>query len=124
MDSEQTYQRLMGRILRIGVTASSFLMTAGLLIAALHSSPVPLPERNPSFGELLGQILSGQLTSMTGSSATTLMFAGLMLLMVTPFLRVVTTLMVFWKERDWRFTVIASVVFLLLAGQAAYSLIQ
>ncbi len=124
MDREQKYQHLMGRVLRVGVIASSLLMTAGLVIAAVQSSPVPLPERNPSLGELIRQLFSGQLTSMTGAAAPTLMFTGLVLLMFTPFLRVVTTFFVFWKERDGRFMAIATVVFLLLAAQVAYSLSQ
>jgi uncharacterized membrane protein len=124
MDPEQTSQRVMSRILRVGVTISSVFMTAGLLIAAVHPSPVPLPERNPSLGELIRQLFSGQLTSMTGAAAPTLMFTGLVLLMFTPFLRVVTTFFVFWKERDGRFMAIASVVFLLLAAQVVYSLSQ
>jgi uncharacterized membrane protein len=124
MDPEQTSQRVMSRILRVGVTISSVFMTAGLLIAAVHPSPVPLPERNPSLGELIRQLFSGQLTSMTGADAPTLMFTGLVLLMFTPFLRVVTTFFVFWKERDGRFMAIAIVVFLLLAAQVVYSLSQ
>ena len=124
MDPEQTSQRVMSRILRVGVTISSVFMTAGLLIAAVHPSPVPLPERNPSLGELIRQLFSGQLTSMTGAAAPTLMFTGLVLLMFTPFLQVVTTFFVFWKERDGRFMAIAIVVFLLLAAQVVYSLSQ
>lgn len=123
MASEQSYQRLMGRMLRVGVALSSFSMALGLLFAALQSTPVPTPDRNPSLGELLSQILSGQLTGMTGSSATTLMFTGLVLLMFTPFVRVITALIVFQKERDRRFTMIASIVFLMLVGQVVYSLL-
>lgn len=122
MTREQSYQRLMGRILRVGVALSSFLMALGLLIGALHTTPIPVPDRNPTLGELFSQILSGQLTSMTGSSAITLMFTGLVVLMLTPFIRVATTLVIFWKEHDRRFTSIALVVLLMLMGQVVYSL--
>lgn len=122
MTTVQSYQRLMSRILRVGVTLSTFLMVAGLLMVSLQVTPIPLPDRNPTLGELLGQILSGQLASMSGSSAITLMFTGLVLLMLTPFVRVATTLVVFWKEHDWRLTGVALVVLLMLAGQVVYSI--
>lgn len=122
MTTEQFYQRLMGRVLRVGVALSSFLMALGLLIGALQATPIPMPNRNPTLGELLSQILSGQLFSMTGSSAITLMFTGLVVLMLTPFIRVATALVIFWKEHDRRFTNIALVVLLMLMGQVVYSL--
>jgi uncharacterized membrane protein len=94
-----------------------------LLVASLQSTAVPMPDHNPTLGELLRRILSGQWTDMTASSATTIMFTGLVLLMLTPFLRVLTTLVLFWRERDWRFTALASAVLLMLAGQVVYSLL-
>lgn len=112
----------MSRVLRFGVTLSSLLMAAGLLIASLQSAPLPMPERNPTLGELIRQLGSGQLLGTSGSSAITLMFAGLVLLMLTPSLRVITTLVVFRAEKDWKFVGIATLVFLLLAGQVVYSL--
>lgn len=112
----------MSRILRLGVTLSSLLMVSGLMVASFQSTPLPIPERNPTLGELLHQLVSGPLGSMSGSSATTLMFAGLVLLMLTPFLRVVTTLFIFRAEKDWKFVGIATLVFLMLAGQVIYSL--
>jgi len=123
MTDTKTYERLIGRILRVGVLLSSLLMASGLLIASLQSTALPMPERNPTLGELLGQLVSGQLGSVNGSSATTLIFAGLVLLMFTPFLRVVATIVVFRAQNDWMFVSVALVVFLLLAGQVVYSLL-
>lgn len=123
MDTMQPYTRLMSHILRIGVGLSSFLMAVGLLIALLQATPVPMPERNPTLRELLNQIFSGQFMSMTGFSAITLMFTGLVLLMLTPLSRVLATLFAFWAEKDWRFVGVATMVLLLLVEQVVYSLI-
>jgi uncharacterized membrane protein len=51
-----------------------------------------------------------------------LMFAGLVMLMFTPILRVITAIYGFAMERDWRFVVVSSVVFILLAGEIMYSI--
>ncbi|MGH2568855.1 MAG: DUF1634 domain-containing protein [Bacteroidota bacterium] len=120
MDDTKLYERFIGRILRLGVLLSSLLMASGLIVASLQSSVLPMPERNPTLGELLDQLVSGRLGSLTGSTATTLMFAGLVLLMFTPFLRVITTIVVFRAQRDWTFVAVASLVFLMLAGQVVY----
>jgi uncharacterized membrane protein len=52
-----------------------------------------------------------------------LMFAGLLMLMFTPILRVITAVYGFAMERDWRFVVVSSVVFILLAGEIMYSIL-
>ena len=120
-DPEQ-YERLMSRILRIGVLVSSLLMVAGLFFASLQPSAAAIPDRNPTLGELLRQLISGQVGISSGSFPVTLMFFGLIVLMLTPFLRVLTTLAIFRAEHDWKFVGIAALVFLLLTGQVIYSL--
>jgi uncharacterized membrane protein len=122
MTDPKQYERLMSRILRIGVTVSSILMASGLLVESLQTATVVIPDRNPTLGELLRQLLFAQPAPAGGSFATTLMFLGLITLMLTPFLRVLTTLAIFWSEKDWRFVGVATLVFLLLAGQVIYSL--
>jgi uncharacterized membrane protein len=42
--------------------------------------------------------------------------------MFTPILRVITAVYGFAMERDWRFVVVSSVVFILLAGEIMYSI--
>jgi uncharacterized membrane protein len=52
----------------------------------------------------------------------TLMFAGLVFLMFTPILRVITAVVGFGVERDWRFVFVSTVVLFLLAGEIVYSI--
>ena len=122
MADPKQYEQFMSRILRIGVMVSSLLMASGLLVASLQTTSVTTPDRNPTLGELIRRLASGHSATADGSLATTLMFVGLLSLMLTPFLRVLTTLAIFRAEKDWRFVGIATLVFLLLAGQVVYSL--
>ena len=116
------YERLMSLILRFGVITSSALMASGLLIATLQTTSVAMPEHSPTLGDLVRHVVYGRPGAPGGSFAVSLMFAGLVVLMLTPFLRVATTLAIFRAEKDWKFVGIAALVFLLLAGQVIYSL--
>jgi uncharacterized membrane protein len=109
-------ERWTGRVLRIGVWVSASLMIAGLLIAALDSSAIITSSSNPTLSTLVMQMFSGSFDPLT------LMFAGLVFLMFTPILRVITAIYGFSREQDWRFVVVSSVVFILLAGEIMYSI--
>jgi uncharacterized membrane protein len=50
------------------------------------------------------------------------MFAGLVMLMFTPVLRVITAVLGFAVEQDWRFVIVSSMVLLMLIGEIAYSI--
>jgi uncharacterized membrane protein len=51
------------------------------------------------------------------------MFTGLVLLMFTPVLRVVTAVVAFASEHDWRFVAVSATVFLLLCAEIIYSIL-
>ena len=109
-------ERWTGRVLRIGVWVSASFMIAGLLIAAIYPSTIVVFSSNPTLSNLVMRILSGSFDPVT------LMFAGLVFLMFTPILRVITAVVGFAVERDWRFIFVSSVVLLLLAGEIVYSI--
>ena len=113
MDQAKTYERRIGLLLRAGVAVSSVLMAAGLLLAAFQPAQ-PTVDYNPTLKELLLGLASGQANEYT---AGLLMFAGLVALMLTPFLRVLAALFAFLAEKDWRFVGVATVVFCILVGQ-------
>ena len=118
MERAKTYERRIGLLLRAGVAVSSVLMAAGLLLAAFQPAQ-PAAEHNPTLKELLIGLASGQ---MSESTALLLMIAGLVVLMLTPFLRVLAALFAFLAEKDWRFVGVATIVFCILVGQLIYSL--
>jgi len=115
---EQTrdIDRWTGRVLRLGVWTSAALMTAGLLLAAIYSYRVELPTSAPTLPDIVKRLYSSTFDPIT------LMFAGLLVLMFTPILRVITALVGFAAERDRAFVVVSSIVLFLLAGEIGYSL--
>ena len=115
-DVRHDAERWTGRVLRIGVWVSASLMIAGLLIAAMYPSTIVAFSSNPTLSNLVMRMLSGSFDPVT------LMFAGLVFLMFTPILRVITAVVGFGMERDWRFVFVSTVVLLLLAGEIVYSI--
>jgi uncharacterized membrane protein len=109
-------ERWTGRVLRIGVWVSASFMIAGLLIAAIYPSTVIALSSNPTLNNLVMRMFSGSFDPVT------LMFAGLIILMFTPILRVITAIVGFGAERDWRFVFVSSIVLLLLTGEVVYSI--
>jgi uncharacterized membrane protein len=119
MDQEATERRVerwIGRILRFGVWASAGLMVAGLVAAWISDGALRIPKENPPATEVLRQLLAGSL------EPTTLIFGGLILLMLTPLLRVLTAAAGFIVAKDHKFTLVSFVIFLMLVGELAYSL--
>jgi uncharacterized membrane protein len=109
-------ERWISWTLRIGVWGSAALMALGLTLAWGSSATLRLPSENPSPVDVLRSLLSGSLDPVT------LMFAGLLFLMLTPFLRVLTAAVGFAAEKDRTFVIIALVVFAMLLGELIFSL--
>ena len=116
-DLEHNTERWTSRILRLGVWVSASLMAAGLIFAAISPSSIISVSTNPSLGDLLVRMVSGTFDPVT------LMFAGLVFLMFTPILRVITAVFGFAAERDWHFVFVSLTVFLMLAGEIVYSIL-
>lgn len=85
---------LTSRALRIGVWGSVFLFVAGLLSAVVAATA--------EFSEIVLQ-------------------AGMILLIATPYLRVLSAIVGFSRERDRTFMAISMVVFLMLVGELMYA---
>jgi uncharacterized membrane protein len=105
-----------GHVLRFGVLISAAFMIAGLIAAAFSPQPVMEFAANPSLGNLAKTILSGNINSVI------LMFVGLVLLMFTPIMRVIAALFGFAAEKDRRFVIVSTTVFVLLICEIIYSL--
>lgn len=109
-------ERWIGGVLRFGVWGSAGLMIAGLVSAWFSGAPSDLPAENPAATEVLRNLFSGS------ADPATLIFAGLILLMLTPFLRVLTAAAGFAVEKDRTFTIVSLVIFIMLVGELVYSL--
>ena len=88
-DRRDRMEATIGRVLRLGVTASSICLTIGLALT---------------------------LSGASGSAPHLLLTVGLVILMATPVGRVVISVVEFTIERDWFFVVMTSIVLLELLG--------
>ncbi len=113
---EHLVERWVGRVLRLGVWGSAGLMIAGLLLAWFSTGSIQPPSENPSPSEVLRNLFAGSFDPVT------LIFAGLLLLMLTPFIRVLTAAVGFAAEKDKPFVAVAMVVFTMLLGELVFSL--
>jgi uncharacterized membrane protein len=87
-------ERLIGRVLRVGVTASIVCLTAGLL--TLFALP---------------------------HVSAWLLQAGIVILILTPSARVVLSIVEYAIARDWTFTLLTSIVLLELIGGAVAAVV-
>lgn len=108
--------------LRIGVWISSVLMALGLLLASLHSSSGISSNQSPTLPELVAQLFSKKIFSAGGAQAAILLYTGLVVLMITPYFRVVTTVTAFAAQKDWKFVGVALIVLTLLVLELVLSL--
>jgi uncharacterized membrane protein len=99
--------------LRIGVWSSASLMFLGLILNTLDPAG-ELPHL--SLGEAFQKLAS------LSVDAPLLITMGLIFLMLTPYLRVLTAIIGFTAEKDWKFSIVSLTVFLMLVGELLYSL--
>ena len=109
-------ERWTGRTLRFGVWASGAFMVVGLGLISLQPIHSNVPAALPTFEELVSGFFSRSVDALT------IVNVGLVLLMTTPLLRVFTAILGFTAEKDWKYSGVALVVFLMLAGELVYSL--
>ena len=98
--SEDALQRLeltLGRLLQVGVIAAAIALAAGLVV---------------------------WMTIGPSEIATTALTIGLIVLMATPIIRVVVSLVAYIRMRDWFFVVTTVMVFVLLAATVTLALLN
>jgi uncharacterized membrane protein len=105
-------------VLRGGVTASVLLIVAGTLLTFVHhrgyvSSPGEL-ERLTRPGSAVPQTLHAVLSGVLQLRGQSIVAAGLLLLILTPVVRVATSILAFIAQHDRRYVLITSAVLLLL----------
>ena len=90
-----TLERVIGIVLRAGVTASSVCLAAGLLLS---------------------------LATGGGAVAGILLNTGIIVLLATPVARVIVSTVQYVSERDWRFATLTFIVLLELVASAVAAL--
>jgi uncharacterized membrane protein len=103
------------RVLRAGIWSSGILMALGLLLVLLQGGRVEVLPGNVSISQILRFALAEPVHPLT------LLYAGLLVLMFTPILRVVAALIGFFGERDRWFVVVSTLVLSLLLCEIGYA---
>lgn len=103
------HERWISWTLRGGVWLSAGLLTAGLFLQARTGETASSGNLN------LHQVILALAGNAGVPAGETILYAGLLALLLTPVLRVFSAAMVFWAERDWKFTLISAGVFAALA---------
>ncbi|MGG6311617.1 DUF1634 domain-containing protein [Paenibacillus macerans] len=100
-------ETIVSKMLRIGVIAAASVIVIGLLqYLVTGDSGYPGDAYPTSFGAIVDGLLAFK--------AAAVMQVGLLLLILTPVLRVFVSLFVFWAERDYRYVIITAIVFAIL----------
>ncbi len=106
---------LLGKTLRIGVLGAAAALIAGTLLFLLRE------RHDISFDEALGRHQT--ITALTpralwhglqAGSARSVIMLGVLLLILTPIVRVATTVLLFLRQRDWIFVACAGFVLTIL----------
>ncbi|MHB1416210.1 MAG: DUF1634 domain-containing protein [Chloroflexota bacterium] len=98
-------------VLRFGAFVSTALILAGVLLFALN------PGRVLQSGIVTQSVphgLSGLLSGLEAGSPVAVISLGLLILILTPVLRVISTVVYSFRRRDWIYLAITSYVLLVL----------
>lgn len=97
---DERIERLVRRVLTAGLGLSAFLLCAGFIIWAVRGGGMP--------STVLGPLEAAR--SLISLDPVGLFSYGLLVLILTPFVRVAGSIVVFLREHDWRFAAVTSLV--------------
>lgn len=117
--SDREVERLIGRLLQVGVVlAAIVVLVGGVVLLAHHGlSPVDFSvsrgdDATRSVGAIVSAVLSGDPRAVVQ--------LGLVILIATPVARVAFTLVAFFFQRDWLYVALTTVVLALLVYGLAW----
>ncbi|GJQ28899.1 MAG: hypothetical protein HBSAPP03_07830 [Phycisphaerae bacterium] len=108
MNPHGTLETRVSRLLTLGTVLAAAVLLTGVVMY-VGANPEDRPVYAP-FSPTGLRSLTTVLARLREGDAAAIMQAGVLLLVLTPVARVVTTLIVFAARRDWRYVVIAAVV--------------
>jgi uncharacterized membrane protein len=114
---DRKLERLVSRTLKTGIAGSGALMVAGFALALLYPETMAADQWQLAW-------LASQPLSLLATHPSFYLTAGILLLMCTPILRVLITLITFVIERDWRYVLISAAVLLILSVSIVLAALQ
>lgn len=108
-----------GNALRIGVTAAcTIAVVSGIYYLVCHGSE-PMPDYTRWTGEPASYTtLTGILKGAFAMAAKDWIQLGVLVLMLTPIIRVVLSIVDFARQRDWLYVAITAIVLLVIIGNS------
>ena len=116
---DDAIERLLARLLQVGVVVSTLLVLAGGIVFLLHSAAA-----RPGYRHFAGEpaelsSVAGIIRSALRGDGRGLIQLGLLVLVATPVLRVAGSLVAFVLLKDRTYVVLTSIVLVLLASSLA-----
>jgi uncharacterized membrane protein len=98
------------RLLIAGMIISSILFALGIVLALLHPQYIPLSTRWVRSQYHVSTVVRG----IMHGDPTAILLMATVLLILTPVARVVVSIVAFLVDRDYKFVVVTSIVFLVM----------
>lgn len=105
-----------GLSLRIGLWTSIVLLIMGLVLTGFEG---PSARTDVSLSDLPRMLLTGQTNLSTG---TVFLYAGLLVLVLTPLFRIGTTALLFLRLQEYRFFTMSLLIFVILVVELVFAL--
>lgn len=111
---------LIGNLLRVGVIASLSLVVLGTVLTFVQHpeyarSAESLAQMTGAGGSVLPHTPAELRMYVAQSTGRTIVLAGLLVLIATPVLRVMVSMLLFLRQRDWTYAAMTCMVLVLLA---------
>lgn len=119
---EKTLELQLSKTLRWGIVISSiFLVIGTIVLFVMHVNMTIAP---PSIYQLISSIrLEGVLHGLI-TNPFFYLYAGILLLMITPIMRIIISVISFIAERDWRFAFVTLFVLGVVIFSVMYSIVK
>ena len=114
-------EKYISRTLRWGVAASSVFIIAGIMLLFIHL-PSATENHIPTLKEVLG-VFSTHTPLMLILNPYIYLYCGIFIIMITPIIRVIISILSFALEKDWRFVIISSFVLVVISISISISIL-
>lgn len=115
MYDDREMESKVGYMLQSGVTTAAIIVIAGAVLYLKRAARQPLPDY-AHFRDVSSPLVSigSEWHGLLSGNASAVIGAGLMVLILTPVLRVLMCILGFIQKRNWLYVVVSSIVLIVL----------